>query len=156
MVPTRYVTPTRTFDLKFTVAESVDIESGSLIYDARSDTLVFSFTGDDRPTVGISMSSMSGYWMARVDPETDEVVGMEIEHFAKAAVYERPELFAIVESVGVPQREVKRIRRRLQREVGAPPESNGAATKRGLVEQLLTGIGGSGGQRGLRGSLHPA
>jgi hypothetical protein len=156
MVATRYVTPTRTFDLKFSFAESGDIDSARLDYDAHSDTLVFSFTSDDRPTVGISMGTMSGYWLARVDPETEEVVGMEIEHFAKAAVYENPELFAIVEAIGIPQREVGRIRRRLQREVGTPPDTSRAATKRGLVEQLLAGIGGDGGRGRLGGSLHPA
>jgi hypothetical protein len=81
----------------------------------------------------------------RVDPTTNEVVGLEFEHFVKAAVYELPVLFVVTQWLDIPKKDVARMRRRLEKENQLPHMDNRASLKRELLgaiqEQLNTGSG---------------
>jgi hypothetical protein len=121
------------FKLRFNVFKGATLEASTFAYDAFADTMVFGFTSDPRPTVGVALGD---FMVLRVDPTSEEVVGMEVEHFVKAAVYQYPVLFAALQWVDNPPKEMTIIRRRFKQQNLGIPEGNAAATKRGLMDAL--------------------
>lgn len=62
-------------------------------YDRPTDTLFVDFYGDTRPAASVPLDRGDrDYLFLRVDPETDAVVGLQIEHFLSYAVIQLPEL----------------------------------------------------------------
>lgn len=62
-------------------------------YDRPSDTLFVDFYGDARPAASIPLERGDrDYFFLRVDPETEAVVGLQIEHFLSYAVVQLPDL----------------------------------------------------------------
>lgn len=92
---------------------SEDLEDAPLAfrYDRFGDKLVVSF-GEPRATFGVPR----GEWQVLLlDIRTDEVVGVEFEHFLKASVYAFPVLSLVLEQAGVSPPEARRVRRELER-----------------------------------------
>ncbi len=52
----------------------------------------------------------SGWRAIRVDPETDEVVAVQIVDFLTEALRERPELLVLAELAGIPRETIERSR----------------------------------------------
>jgi uncharacterized protein YuzE len=69
-------------------------------YDRRSDTLWVSLTGDPRPAYNVYADDDT---MFRIDPDTNEVVGLEIEHFLHRALSLSPEPDGPTRSPGPPR-----------------------------------------------------
>jgi hypothetical protein len=92
-------------------------------YDRPTDTLFVDFHGEARPAASIALARGDrDYLFLRVDPETEEVVGLQIEHFLSYAVTQHPELIGaldLADLVGINRSEVEQIAsihdRRLQR-----------------------------------------
>jgi hypothetical protein len=62
-------------------------------YDRPTDTLFVDFYGDARPAASVQLDRGDrDYLFLRVDPETEAVVGLQIEHFLSYAVTQLPEL----------------------------------------------------------------
>ncbi len=84
-------------------------------YQRSLDTLIIHLFGEARPSVGFLVGD---YVTVRIDPETDEPSGFEINHFLSEAVVAQPELVAFVElrSIGFSRRDLIRVRWQLRRE----------------------------------------
>jgi hypothetical protein len=84
-------------------------------YDRPTDTLFVDFYGDARPAASVPLERGDrDYLFLRVDPETEEVVGLQIEHFLSYAVIQHPELapaLDVAALVDVGRDEVDRIAR---------------------------------------------
>jgi len=68
-------------------------------YDAPSDTLLVHFTGTGRPGVSVP-ADVVGDALWRVDPETDEIVGLQLEGFRHAGYDRRAPYAALGALVG--------------------------------------------------------
>ncbi len=84
-------------------------------YDRESDTLVVQLFGRGRPAVILHTGGVSDYWL---DPETHEIIGLQVEGYLVHAVYQLPLLLDMAEFVGIPAEEVAAIRQRISRERG--------------------------------------
>jgi hypothetical protein len=84
-------------------------------YDRPTDTLFVDFYGDARPAASVALERGNrDYLFLRVDPETDAVVGLQIEHFLSYAVMQHPELalaLDVASLVDVGRDDVDRIAR---------------------------------------------
>lgn len=58
--------------------EDIAEDQVRVTYDRRSDTLLVSLVGDPRPAYNDYVDDDT---MVRIDPETNDIVGIEIEHF---------------------------------------------------------------------------
>lgn len=94
--------------------EEVEGLDPDVCYAARLDSLFVYFYGKDRPSVGFVLGKN---FTLMVDPETDEVLGFEIDHFLSEAVLAYPILEPLLDHPGMPARRVKRIRRQLDPEI---------------------------------------
>lgn len=62
-------------------------------YDRFSDTMMVHFAGKPLSAVAVPLDiGPYDYLFARIDPETDRVVGVQIEDFLAFAVYQHPYL----------------------------------------------------------------
>jgi hypothetical protein len=89
-------------------------------YDHDSDTLVIHLTGRGRP--GVSLPVAQG-WMLRLDRETDELIGIQIEGVLARAARVHPKLLGVLDLAelrGITPDEIDRVRR----EVAAPSPSD--------------------------------
>ncbi|MFN8593500.1 MAG: hypothetical protein U0031_18735 [Thermomicrobiales bacterium] len=69
-----------------------------LTYDRPSDTLFVDFSGEARAAASVPLDRGDrDYLFLRVDPETEAVVGMQIEHFLSYAIARHPELRAALD-----------------------------------------------------------
>ena len=93
-------------------------------YDRESDTLIVQFFGRGRPAVILHTGGVADYWL---DPETYEIIGLQVEGYLTHAVYRLPLLLDMAEFVGIDSDEVAPIRQRISRERGIL----------GIVEPLL-------------------
>lgn len=118
-------------------------------YDRIADTLVVGLCGLDRPTVGIVFGD---YDLLRVDPATDEVVGVEVEHFVKAAIYAHPEFLDVLQDIaGLTPKEVATIWRKVGKNREAHAGAGGAAAARRLLNSMKDHVTAPGpGKRWLR------
>ncbi len=93
--------------------DPIDAEaiSPSVRYNKTLDTLQVMLFGVDRPSIGVVV----GHRMTvRQDPETDQVIGFEIDHFLAEEVVEHPEILSFLDAVDdVPTWRVKWLRFRL-------------------------------------------
>ncbi len=93
-------------------------------YDRESDRLIVQFFGRGRPAVMLHTGGVADYWL---DPETHEIIGLQVEGYLTQAVYQLPLLLDLAEFVGLAGDEVTPIRQRISRERGIL----------GIVEPLL-------------------
>ena len=84
-------------------------------YDRESDMLVVQLFGRGRPAVILHTGGVSDYWL---DPETHEIIGLQVEGYLTHAVYQLPLLLDMAEFVGIPAEEIAAIRQRISRERG--------------------------------------
>jgi hypothetical protein len=84
-------------------------------YDRPMDTLFVDFYGDARPAASVPLERGDrDYLFLRVDPETDAVVGLQIEHFLSYTIFQHPELalaLDVASLVDVGRDDVDRITR---------------------------------------------
>jgi hypothetical protein len=103
---------------------AIDPQNVIAEYDRESDTLIVQFFGRGRPAVILHTGGVTDYWL---DPETHEIIGLQIEGYLTQAVYQLPLLLDLAEFVGIGSDEVAQIRQRISRERGIL----------GIVEPLL-------------------
>jgi hypothetical protein len=90
---------TQTFKPMWPDLISLPLGQIRLTYDRPSDTLFVDFFGDARPAASIPLERGDrDYLYARVDPETDAVVGLQIEHFLSYAIEQHPELVDVLDT----------------------------------------------------------
>lgn len=104
--------------------KSLDFSRVRLTYNPKSDTLLLHLAGAPRPAVSVPVR---GGWYVRVDPETEEVVGFQVDAYLARAVYEFPPLLDLAPAVGIDDATVARVRRDIE------PEK----TTRAVVATLL-------------------
>lgn len=79
------------------------------LFDELADELIVSFYDPPRPAVSVFRDEPD--WLAlRVDPETDEVVAVQIVDFLTEALRERPELLVLAKLAGIPRETIERSR----------------------------------------------
>lgn len=124
----------QTFKPRWPDLTSLPLDQLRLTYDRPSDTLFIDFYGEARPAASVPFDRGDrDYLYARVDPETDAVVGLQIEHFLSYAIEQHPELVDVLDTsplVGIGRDDFEWITRsRSQR----PQAANIAA----LLQDLL-------------------
>jgi hypothetical protein len=124
----------QTFKPRWPDLTSLPLDQVRLTYDRPSDTFFVDFYGESRPAASVPLDRGDrDYLYARVDPETDAVVGLQIEHFLSYAIERHPELVDVLETstlVGIGRDDLDRIARRHS---GHPRAANIAT----LLEDLL-------------------
>jgi hypothetical protein len=84
-----------------------------LTYDRPTDTLYVDFSGEAMAAGSVPLDRGDrDYLFLRVAPETEEVVGLQIEHFLSYAILQHPELIDAVDAaslVGIDREEVDQI-----------------------------------------------
>ena len=103
---------------------AIDPQNVIAEYDRESDTLIVQFFGRGWPAVLLHTGGVTDYWL---DPETHEIIGLQVEGYLTHAVYQLPLLLDMAEFVGISSDEVTPIRQRISRERGIL----------GIVEPLL-------------------
>jgi hypothetical protein len=101
--------------------------SAEIAYSPTLDSVFVYFYGRDRPAVSLVLEN---HLTALLDPETDQMIGLEIDHFLSEAVLANPVLEPLLELPGMPARRVREIRRQLD------PASRSKATIGSLVESI--------------------
>lgn len=71
----------------------------SIMYDEVSDTLLVFFYGSPEPSVSVDVSNTM---YAMLDPDTEELIGLQIEAFKKAYLPEHPWLEPLIRYEGQP------------------------------------------------------
>jgi hypothetical protein len=102
-------------DLSSRIAR-IDPSTVVFSYDFDSDTLMIHLAGRGRP--GVSLPVAQG-WMLRLDRETDELIGVQIEGVLARAARAHPKLLGVLDLAelrGITPDEIDRVRR----EVAAP------------------------------------
>lgn len=144
---TSEVMPLRIFDPIWPDFDEVAPGDLTVEYDRIADTLVVRVSGLDRPTVGIVFGD---YELLRVDPVTEEVVGVELEHFVKAAIYVHPEFLDVLQDIAeLTPKEVAKIRRHVGNERDAPDGVGGAAAARRLLDSMRDHVTRPGSANGM-------
>lgn len=96
------------------------------LYDAPSDTMFIPFYVPAGPAVSVPVDQGDiDYVFLRVDVETQEVVGFQVEHFLSYAVGQMPDLIYaldLAELHGITRQEVNEMTRRLQPEHAEPAD----------------------------------
>ncbi len=93
-----------------TLEELSAAEEVSVDYDRDADTLMVHWRDPARPAVSVSVHP---HVYLRVDPETEEVLGAQIEDFLSRVVYDEPAFLPLLPSIGIPQRDIERIRQKI-------------------------------------------
>jgi hypothetical protein len=101
--------------------------AAEIVYSATLDAVFVYFYGRDRPAVSYVLEN---HLTALLDPETDHMIGLEIDHFLSEAVLANPALEPFLELPGMPARRVREIRRKLD------PASRNRATIASLIESI--------------------
>ncbi len=108
----------RVFHPKMPDPATLPMGQARFTYDGPSDTLFIDFYGASLPAVSVVAPSKEGdrdYLYMRVDPETEQVVGAQVEAFLSYVVGLFPDLAAVLviaDFYDVPDREANRLRLR--------------------------------------------
>lgn len=78
-----------------------------LEFDRLSDTLYWDFYGKPRPAIAVPVTDNVLY---SVDPETESVVGFQIEGFLARFLYEAPAFLDLADQLGLTSEEVEEVR----------------------------------------------
>lgn len=95
-------------------------------YDREADILLIHF-GRPRPAV---MLDIDNHLSLSIDPASHEVVGLQIEAYLLAAVFQQPRLLDLASMAGIPDDEITAIRNRIA------PAARAQATIRSLLADL--------------------
>ena len=93
--------------------ETIDWDSAAFTYDADADILALLFFGRQHPSVVFHTGKGADLL---IDPETEMLVGYQIEGYLTAAVFRDPTLLAYAEYAGIPTDLVAEIRGRIARD----------------------------------------
>lgn len=93
--------------------ETIDWDKTAFTYDADADILALLFFGRQRPSVVLHTGRGADFL---IDPESEVIVGYQIEGYLAAAVYRDPTLLAYAEYAGIPTAVVAEIRGRIARD----------------------------------------
>jgi hypothetical protein len=135
------VTEGRTFDLKVTLVDQASPETIVLDYDRVADTFIFRVTKDPTPTIGVVVDD---YVMFRVDPTTDEIIGFEVEHFTRSAIYKYPEFYPALFLTGQPKWRIALTLKKLGVPIGRRSEVDQSERAQGLLGSLQGLLGAFG------------
>lgn len=130
------VTEMRTIHPKMPAYGDLDWRTFRLDYDRLSDTLYLDFYGEPRAAISYPVTDHVLY---SVDPETEAVVGYQIDGFLAHVVYTTPVFLDLAEQIGLSPDEVARIR------AGIDPDDRTRAAMRSLFGSLAAS------ERGLVG-----
>lgn len=97
-----------TFTPKPAVLTGDDLDGMRFDYDGPSDTLLVHLGGVPRPAITVVADDYVSY---RVDLETEEIVGYQIEDFLAEAVAAVPGFLTIADTVGIEPERLARARR---------------------------------------------
>ena len=84
----------QTFAIAPPKLDQLDARSVDVSYDAPSDTLLVHLFGREAPSVAVYDGD---YWFWLVNPDTEEVVGVQVEEFLSSAVVDHPYLVQALE-----------------------------------------------------------
>jgi hypothetical protein len=98
---------------------AADLSRVVVAYDFGSDEFLLLFEGGTRP--GVSRV-LGGGWMMRVDRETGEPIGLQIEHFLSRAATEHPQLLALLDIAELTGTTVEKLAQERRRVVEAQRE----------------------------------
>ncbi len=103
----------RTFNPQPPRLASLDLRQWYFNYDRRSDTLMVYFEGRPRPAISVVVDDHLSY---RVDADTEEVVGFQIDDFLHEVVEQHPSFLTVAEAAGVDAATIAAIRERFSLE----------------------------------------
>jgi hypothetical protein len=94
MAMTREERSARSFRPRWPSLDTIDPSRAAMNYWSDIDTLMIDFSGQARPAVSVPLDvgGDRDFVFLRVDPSTEEVVGLQIEDVVAHAVRERPAL----------------------------------------------------------------
>jgi uncharacterized protein YuzE len=95
-------------------------------YDREADILLIHFDGP-RPAI---MLDVDDHLLLGINPESHEVVGLQIEAYLSVAVFKQPRLLDLAPAAGIPDDEISEIRSRMK------PTAIAQATIRSLLDAL--------------------
>lgn len=104
--------------------DEIDPHQVSFLYDETTDTLMVYLCGRDHPAISVDVDD---YAYLRLDPTTEEIVGLQVEDYLARAVFADPTLLVFAEPAGIPAEAVEVVRRAL------PPDIQ----RRGAINTLL-------------------
>ncbi|MBA2277849.1 MAG: DUF2283 domain-containing protein [Chloroflexia bacterium] len=107
------LTRRRTFTPSPPRLAGMDLRRWYFNYDRQSDTLMVYFGGKPRPAISVVIDDHQFY---RVDAETEEVVGYQIENFLGEVVYQHPSFLTVAEAAGIDAETIAAIRERFTSE----------------------------------------
>lgn len=110
--------PLRTFHPRWPDRQAIDPDRLVFNYWHEIDTLMVDFTGQNPPAVSmpLDVGGDRGYFMLRLDPVTEDVVGLQIEDFLSYAIHRHPNLLAMLDLAtlhGIKPDEIEQLRRRV-------------------------------------------
>lgn len=121
--------PTYEYEPELPSLEELERKRLLFLYDDVADELVVAFSDPPRPTVSVFLDDPD--WLAlRVEPDTGEVVAVQIVDHLSRAIHEMPELLDLAELAGVPREVVEQKLREV------PPEERERAAVRTLVRVM--------------------
>jgi hypothetical protein len=105
------VTEMRTLNPRLPNFRDLDWRRFSLDLDRLSDTLYWDFYGEPRPSVSFPLND---HVLLSVDPESEAVVGFQLDGFLAHLVYEVPAFLELSDLIGLSPDEVRDIRERIE------------------------------------------
>ncbi|MGH2534435.1 MAG: hypothetical protein ACRDJW_19375 [Thermomicrobiales bacterium] len=104
--------------------ERVDPRHVAFDLDRSADILYVYFAGEPRPSIEVVVDD---HVLFSVDPESEELVGLQLDGFLAHVVYELPSLLTIADDIGLSPQEVELIQQKVA------PE----ARRRSVLEAFL-------------------
>lgn len=130
MAMTRRSASIQTFNPEWPEPSALALNQARFTYDRPTDTLFVDFHAEARPGASVPLDRGDrNYLYVRIDPATNAVVGLQIEHVLSHALPRHPEIvdaLAVATLVGIDRDELDRI-------VRVPANRDNA----GLVTRLI-------------------
>lgn len=109
------------YEPRWPVFADIDASRVVIRYDDVTDTLLVNLDGTARPAISVVVDEHA---YVRVDPETNDVLGFQIEEFLSTVVIEKPQLLVLAELAGIDRRTIDQVARRI-----APARAKEAAIR---------------------------
>ena len=122
------MTERRSIQPKLPVFSDLDWRQFRLDFDRLSDTLYWDFYGEPRPAISYPLTDHVLY---SVDPETEAVVGLQIDGFLAHVVYVVPAFLELADLIGLTPAEVAEIRAAID------PEARKRAAMRSILSSIV-------------------
>ncbi len=102
---------------QFPKLAELDPQQITVTYDSVSDTLMLHFYGPGRPAISVEAQSINPnadeHMYLRVDVETQQVIGVQVEAFLRAVVRRDPSQLELLEFAGMHPTEVQKLREQI-------------------------------------------